>query len=149
MCIRDSSTTHPANIDSVAFHLAIMATLYALAYAFGVWWLCTMPKGINGLGLSVSYTHLQTVQRVRKEPSIIFRETKKFITIDPKAEAGFQVTGGGYRQRRVNEHINPRNGGNAFPSMSQQYVQHPFSDEKREPPVAVYEIIRGIVLNDF
>ena len=91
----------------------------------------------------------QAVQRVRKEPSIIFRETKKFIPINPKAEAGFQVTGGGYRQRRVNEHINPRNGGNAFPSMSQQYVQHPFSDEKRELPVAVYEIIRGIILNDF
>ena len=49
------STTHPANIDSVAFHLAIMATLYALAYAFGVWWLCTMPKGINGLGIGMIF----------------------------------------------------------------------------------------------
>ena len=48
------STTHPANIDSVAFHLAIMATLYALAYAFGVWWLCT-PKGINGLGIGMIF----------------------------------------------------------------------------------------------
>ena len=49
------STTHPANIDSVAFHLAIMATLYALAYAFSVWWLCTMPKGINGLGIGMIF----------------------------------------------------------------------------------------------
>ena len=49
------STTHPANIDSVAFHLAIMATVYALAYAFGVWWLCTMPKGINGLGIGMIF----------------------------------------------------------------------------------------------
>lgn len=49
------STTHPANIDSVAFHLAIMATLYALAYAFGVWWLCTMPKDINGLGIGMIF----------------------------------------------------------------------------------------------
>ena len=49
------STTHPANIDSVAFHLAIMATLYALAYAFGVWCLCTMPKGINGLGIGMIF----------------------------------------------------------------------------------------------
>ena len=44
------ATTHPANIDSVAFHLAIMAALYALAYAFGVWWLCSMPKGL-GIGM--------------------------------------------------------------------------------------------------
>ena len=49
------STTHPANIDSVAFHLAIMAALYGAAYAFGVWWLCTMPKGINGLGIGMIF----------------------------------------------------------------------------------------------
>lgn len=49
------ATTHPANVDSIAFHLAIMAALYALAYAFGVWWLCTMPKGINGLGIGMIF----------------------------------------------------------------------------------------------
>ena len=32
-----------------------MATVYALAYAFGVWWLCTMPKGINGLGIGMIF----------------------------------------------------------------------------------------------
>ena len=45
VCAR--STTHPANIDNVAFHLAIMVALYGVAYAFGVWWLCSMPKGIS------------------------------------------------------------------------------------------------------
>lgn len=45
VCAR--STTHPANIDNVAFHLAIMVALYGVAYAFGVWWLCSMPKPIS------------------------------------------------------------------------------------------------------
>ena len=36
-------------------HLAIIAALYAAAYAFGVWWLCNMPKGINGLGIGMIF----------------------------------------------------------------------------------------------
>lgn len=48
-------TTHPANIDTIGFHLGLMAALYGAAYAFGVAWFCYMPKGINGLGIGLLF----------------------------------------------------------------------------------------------
>ncbi len=50
------TTTHPANMDNLAFHLAIMAALYGLGYVFALTWSVYMPKGINGLGFGLLYT---------------------------------------------------------------------------------------------
>ena len=37
------TTTHSANIDSIAFHLSLMFFAYALAYGFGLFWVTYMP----------------------------------------------------------------------------------------------------------
>ena len=50
------TTTHPANIDSFAFHIAIMGALYAVGYVFALGWSIYLPKGINGLGFGLLYT---------------------------------------------------------------------------------------------
>ncbi len=50
------TTTHPANIDNFAFHIAVMAALYAVGYMFALAWSVYMPKGINGLGFGLLYT---------------------------------------------------------------------------------------------
>lgn len=50
------TTTHPANIDNLAFHLAIMGLLYGVGYTFALLWSVQMPKGINGLGFGLLYT---------------------------------------------------------------------------------------------
>lgn len=49
-------TTHPANIDSLGFHVAIMAITYALAYSFALVWTNFMPKAISGLGFGILFT---------------------------------------------------------------------------------------------
>lgn len=49
------ATTHPANIDSLGFHLALMAAVYGAAYLFGLTWSIYMPKGINGLGIGLIF----------------------------------------------------------------------------------------------
>ncbi len=45
-----NATTHPANIDTLSFHLGLMFAIYGAAYCFGVAWFVYMPKGISGLG---------------------------------------------------------------------------------------------------
>jgi len=50
------TTTHPSNIDSFAFHLAVMGALYAMGYMFALGWSVQLPKGINGLGFGLLYT---------------------------------------------------------------------------------------------
>jgi len=50
------TTTHPANIDNLAFHLAVMAGLYGVGYVFALTWSMHMPQGINGLGFGLLYT---------------------------------------------------------------------------------------------
>lgn len=50
------STTHPANIDNLAFHVSIMAAIYAIAYCFGLAWSLNMPQGFNGLGFGLLFT---------------------------------------------------------------------------------------------
>ncbi|SCX84716.1 sodium/glutamate symporter [Desulfoluna spongiiphila] len=50
------TTTHPANIDNLAFHLAVMAALYGVGYVFALTWSINMPKGVNGLGFGLLYT---------------------------------------------------------------------------------------------
>lgn len=49
-------TTHPANIDSLGFHVSIMAVTYALAYGFALLWTNHMPKAISGLGFGILFT---------------------------------------------------------------------------------------------
>lgn len=49
------ATTHSANIDSFAFHFALMATIYGIAYLLGLLWFSYMPKGINGLGFGYMF----------------------------------------------------------------------------------------------
>lgn len=49
------STTHPANIDNLAFHLAIMAVVYAVAYCFAVAWFLYMPKAVAHLGFGLIF----------------------------------------------------------------------------------------------
>ena len=44
------AVTHPANIDSFAFHLSLLFALYGGAYLFGLLWTVYMPKGVSGLG---------------------------------------------------------------------------------------------------
>ncbi|WP_136796350.1 sodium/glutamate symporter [Desulfosediminicola ganghwensis] len=51
-----NSTTHPANIDNFAFHIAVMAALYAVGYMFALAWSLTLPKGVSGLGFGLLYT---------------------------------------------------------------------------------------------
>lgn len=50
------TTTHPANIDNLAFHLAVMAGLYGVGYVFALTWSIHMPQGVNGLGFGLLYT---------------------------------------------------------------------------------------------
>ncbi len=49
------SITHPANIDTFAYHMAIIFAVYLLAYFFGIWWLKTMPSGIAPLGIGMMF----------------------------------------------------------------------------------------------
>lgn len=49
-------TTHPANIDSLGFHVSIMAITYALAYCFALVWTVFMPESIKGLGFGILFT---------------------------------------------------------------------------------------------
>lgn len=51
-----SATVHPANIDNLGFHVAIMAALYGVAYSFGLAWTLYMPSGISGLGFGLLFT---------------------------------------------------------------------------------------------
>ena len=39
------TTTHPANIDNFAFHIAVMSALYAVGYVFALAWSLYMPNG--------------------------------------------------------------------------------------------------------
>ena len=49
-------TMHPANIDSMGFHLALAGLVYGLAYAFGLLWLNYFPiAGIRGIGLGYTF----------------------------------------------------------------------------------------------
>lgn len=50
------TTTHPANLDNFAFHIAVMAALYSVGYMFALAWSINLPKGISGLGFGLLYT---------------------------------------------------------------------------------------------
>lgn len=47
--------THPANIDTFAYHMAIIFLVYGLAYFFGIWWQKVMPKDIAPLGIGMVF----------------------------------------------------------------------------------------------
>ena len=49
-------TTHPANVDSLGFHVSIMAITYAAAYCFALLWTMYMPAKISGLGFGILFT---------------------------------------------------------------------------------------------
>ena len=49
------STTHPANIDNLGFHLGLMAAIYGVAYLFGLMFANYMPAGIAGLGFGLTF----------------------------------------------------------------------------------------------
>ncbi|WP_136796356.1 MULTISPECIES: sodium/glutamate symporter [Desulfosediminicola] len=51
-----NTTTHPANIDNFAFHIAVMAALYAVGYMFALAWSVNFPPGVSGLGFGLLYT---------------------------------------------------------------------------------------------
>ncbi len=46
------STTHPANIDSFAYHFSVFFLIYGIAYAFGVAWSVYLPASMGALGIS-------------------------------------------------------------------------------------------------
>lgn len=50
------STTHPGNIDNVAFHLGLMLTMYGLAYLFGLAWTVYMPVAVQSLGFGIVFS---------------------------------------------------------------------------------------------
>lgn len=49
------STTHPANIDNLGFHVGLMAAIYGVAYLFGLLFSKYMPAGIAGLGFGLTF----------------------------------------------------------------------------------------------
>lgn len=49
------SITHPANIDTFAYHMAIVFVIYLLAYVFGIGWLRVMPAGVAPLGIGMLF----------------------------------------------------------------------------------------------
>ena len=49
------ATTHPANIDSLGFHLGLMFAIYGAAYCFGVAWFVYLPRSIAGLGIGLIF----------------------------------------------------------------------------------------------
>lgn len=49
------STTHPANIDNLGFHVGLMAAIYGVAYLFGLMFAKYMPAGIAGLGFGLTF----------------------------------------------------------------------------------------------
>ena len=74
------ATTHSANIDSVAFHLAIMGVLYAVGYMFALVWTVNMPQGINGLGFGLLYTWGMIAGIIVRK---VLHKTKNIHIIDP------------------------------------------------------------------
>ena len=53
VCAR--AITHPANVDSFAYHMAIIFVIYLIAYFFGIWWLRVMPSGLAPLGIGLMF----------------------------------------------------------------------------------------------
>ena len=49
------STTPPANIDNLGFHVGLMAAIYGVAYLFGLLFSKYMPAGIAGLGFGLTF----------------------------------------------------------------------------------------------
>lgn len=49
------STTHPANIDNLGFHVGLMAAIYGVAYLFGLLFSKYMPASIAGLGFGLTF----------------------------------------------------------------------------------------------
>lgn len=47
--------THPANIDTFAYHMAIIFLIYGIAYSFGIWWMRVMPSGFAPLGIGLVF----------------------------------------------------------------------------------------------
>lgn len=50
------ATTHPGNIDSIAFHLGLFLAMYGLAYLLGLAWSNHMPKEIQSLGFGIMFS---------------------------------------------------------------------------------------------
>jgi ESS family glutamate:Na+ symporter len=49
------TVTHPSNIDTFAFHFAIIFLLYLVAYFFGIFWQWTTPAAIAPLGIGLIF----------------------------------------------------------------------------------------------
>lgn len=49
------AVTHPANIDTFAYHMSIIFFIYGLAYVFGIWWMRVMPTSIAPLGIGLMF----------------------------------------------------------------------------------------------
>ena len=49
------STTHPANIDSLGFHMGLMAATYGVAYVFGVIWTMFAPTALKAFGFGMMF----------------------------------------------------------------------------------------------
>ena len=49
------STTHPANIDSLGFHMGVMAATYGAAYVFGVIWTMFAPAALKAFGFGMMF----------------------------------------------------------------------------------------------
>ncbi len=49
------SVTHPANVDTMAYHLAVIFVVYGLAYCFGVWFARSTPQVIAPLGIGLIF----------------------------------------------------------------------------------------------
>ncbi len=50
------ATTHPGNIDNMAFHLGLMLSMYGLAYLFGLLWTNHMPTAVQSLGFGIMFS---------------------------------------------------------------------------------------------